>query len=109
MDSRPAMGFLISRRLASIPQLKLNTSYLLKAGRTTLSRGCRYGLKTPLLDFLYLTRLQNGITHGFVVEFSSVEDRDYYTKTDPSHQAFVKGIWHLVEKAIVVDFINGVY
>jgi hypothetical protein len=48
--------------------------------------------------------LQNGITHGFVVEFASREDRDYYVKEDPTHQAFVKSIEDLVEKAIVVDF-----
>ncbi|KAL7807117.1 dabb domain-containing protein [Trichoderma aethiopicum] len=53
--------------------------------------------------------LQNGITHGFVVEFNSAEDRDYYVRTDPAHQAFVKSIGGLVEKAIVVDFSNGVY
>ncbi|KAF9768374.1 hypothetical protein IL306_014343 [Fusarium sp. DS 682] len=53
--------------------------------------------------------LQNGITHGFVVEFHCAEDRDYYVKTDPAHQAFVKSIGGLVEKAIVVDFSNGVY
>ncbi|KAH0494658.1 hypothetical protein TgHK011_008249 [Trichoderma gracile] len=53
--------------------------------------------------------LQNGITHGFVVEFNSAEDRDYYVKTDPAHQAFVKSIDGLVEKAIVVDFSDRVY
>ncbi|KAK0639177.1 stress responsive A/B barrel domain-containing protein [Cercophora newfieldiana] len=53
--------------------------------------------------------LQNGITHGFVVEFSSVEDRDYYVTNDPTHMAFVKSIEELVEKAIVVDFKNGEY
>merc|ERR1712000_50070 len=36
--------------------------------------------------------LQNGITHGFVVEFNSAEDRDFYVKTDPAHQAFIKSI-----------------
>ncbi|KAK0645827.1 hypothetical protein B0T16DRAFT_147403 [Cercophora newfieldiana] len=34
--------------------------------------------------------LQDGITHGFVAEFASVEDRDYYVTKDPSHLAFVK-------------------
>ncbi|KAL2760181.1 hypothetical protein ACRALDRAFT_1091148 [Sodiomyces alcalophilus JCM 7366] len=48
--------------------------------------------------------LQNGITHGFVVEFASAEDRDYYVKDDPAHQAFVKSIGGLIEKAVVVDF-----
>ncbi|OAA60363.1 Fungal trichothecene efflux pump [Niveomyces insectorum RCEF 264] len=53
--------------------------------------------------------LQNGITHGFVVEFSSLEHRDYYVKTDPAHQAFVKTLDNLVVKAIVVDFVNEEY
>ncbi|KAK1752940.1 hypothetical protein QBC47DRAFT_387405 [Echria macrotheca] len=53
--------------------------------------------------------LQNGITHGFVVEFASVEDRDYYVAKDPAHMAFVKSIEDLVEKAIVVDFTDGEY
>ncbi|KAK1771959.1 hypothetical protein QBC33DRAFT_171859 [Phialemonium atrogriseum] len=52
---------------------------------------------------------QNGITHGFIVEFASAEDRDYYVGTDPIHQAFVKSLDGLVEKAIVIDFRNGVY
>ncbi|KAK4221445.1 hypothetical protein QBC38DRAFT_492056 [Podospora fimiseda] len=54
-------------------------------------------------------RLQNGITHGFVIEFESVEDRDYYVATGPAHQAFVKSIGDVVIKAIVVDFEDGVY
>ncbi|KAF4973178.1 hypothetical protein FZEAL_9395 [Fusarium zealandicum] len=53
--------------------------------------------------------MQNGITHGFVAEFNTAEDRDYYVKTDPAHQAFVKSIGGLLDKAIVVDFTNGVY
>ncbi|KAK3380994.1 hypothetical protein B0H63DRAFT_560785 [Podospora didyma] len=52
---------------------------------------------------------QNGITHGFVVEFSSAEDRDYYVSTDPAHRAFVQSIGGLVEKLIVVDYTPGVY
>ncbi|KAH8891426.1 hypothetical protein GQ53DRAFT_746541 [Thozetella sp. PMI_491] len=51
--------------------------------------------------------LQNGITHGFVVEFASTEDRDYYVKIDPSHQAFIRSLGGLVDKVIVVDFITG--
>lgn len=59
--------------------------------------------------FLFSDPRQNGITHGFVVEFASAEDRDYYVMTDPAHQAFVTSIGDLVEKAIVVDFSDGVY
>lgn len=53
--------------------------------------------------------LQGGITHGFVVEFASVEDRDYYVNVDGAHKAFVKGLDGLVEKAVVVDFEDGVF
>lgn len=53
--------------------------------------------------------LQGGITHGFVVEFASVEDRDYYVNEDGAHKAFVKGLDGLVEKAVVVDFEDGVF
>ncbi|KAF5619466.1 hypothetical protein F52700_11749 [Fusarium sp. NRRL 52700] len=53
--------------------------------------------------------MQNGITHGFVATFESAEDRDYYVKTDPAHQAFIAKVGDLLEKAIVVDFTNGVY
>ena len=52
---------------------------------------------------------KNGVTHGFVAEFASAQDRDYYVNTDPTHRAFVNSIDGLVEKAIVVDFIDGVY
>ncbi|ROT42986.1 dabb-domain-containing protein [Sodiomyces alkalinus F11] len=53
--------------------------------------------------------VQNGMTHGFVVEFASADDRDYYVKDDPAHQAFAKSIGDLVEKAVVVDFTSGIY
>ncbi|KAK4120822.1 dabb-domain-containing protein [Parathielavia appendiculata] len=53
--------------------------------------------------------LQNGMTHGFVVEFLSAEDRDYYVKEDPAHQAFVKSTGDVLEKPIVLDFEDGVY
>ncbi|KAL2022811.1 hypothetical protein VTK56DRAFT_4627 [Thermocarpiscus australiensis] len=53
--------------------------------------------------------LQNGMTHGFVVEFASAEDRDYYVTKDPAHLAFAKSLEGLLEKATVVDFIDGEY
>ncbi|CAI4220078.1 unnamed protein product [Parascedosporium putredinis] len=51
--------------------------------------------------------LQDGLTHGFVVEFASASDRDYYVSDDPAHRAFVQSIDGLVEKAVVVDFQDG--
>ncbi|KAF4120592.1 Dabb [Geosmithia morbida] len=53
--------------------------------------------------------LQDGITHGFVLEFSSTEDRDYYMSRDPAHSAFEKVIGELISKVIVVDFTDGVF
>jgi len=47
---------------------------------------------------------QAGITHGFVVEFDSAEDRDYYVFSDPTHIAFTKVAGDVLAKAIVVDF-----
>lgn len=52
---------------------------------------------------------KNGITHAFVVHFASADDRDYYVSKDPAHLAFVKSLDGIIEKAQVVDFIDGVY
>ncbi|PKS11279.1 hypothetical protein jhhlp_003041 [Lomentospora prolificans] len=51
--------------------------------------------------------LQNGLSHGFVVEFASAADRDYYVSNDPAHQSFVKSIDGVVDKLTVLDFENG--
>ncbi|KAJ5881092.1 uncharacterized protein N7473_012145 [Penicillium subrubescens] len=53
--------------------------------------------------------IQNGITHAFVVEFFSAEDRDYYVREDPRHKAFVQSLNGVIEKAQVIDFMNGVF
>ncbi|KAL4905914.1 hypothetical protein BDW74DRAFT_152278 [Aspergillus multicolor] len=53
--------------------------------------------------------MQNGITHAFVVEFGSEEDRKYYLEKDPAHLEFVGSLKGLIEKAQVVDFTNGVF
>ena len=52
--------------------------------------------------------MENGVSYAFVVEFDSPEKRDYYVKTDPSHKAFLEGAGPVLEKAIVVDFTDGV-
>ncbi|TLS27010.1 hypothetical protein PpBr36_05262 [Pyricularia pennisetigena] len=52
---------------------------------------------------------QEGLTHAFVVEFPSAEDRDYYTNQDPAHQALAKAMDPLVERAVAVDFLDGVF
>lgn len=52
---------------------------------------------------------QNGISHAFVLQFNSNEDRDYYVDSDPVHQAFKEAAGAIVEKTIVVDFQDGVF
>jgi len=52
---------------------------------------------------------QGGFTHGFVVEFASIKDRDYYVASDPVHQAFVKKNGDRSEDVRVIDYEKGVY
>jgi len=49
------------------------------------------------------------LTHGFVLEFASKEDRDYYVKQDPSHLAFVKKNSPQFEVVRVLDYEKGVF
>ncbi|KAF2441661.1 dabb-domain-containing protein [Karstenula rhodostoma CBS 690.94] len=53
--------------------------------------------------------LQEGLSHAFILQFSSNEDRDYYANQDPVHDAFKKAAGPSIEKAVVVDFQNGVF
>lgn len=52
---------------------------------------------------------QGGITHIFVVEFASAEDRDYYVESDAAHKGFVESLSGLVAKAQVVDFTSNAF
>jgi hypothetical protein len=49
------------------------------------------------------------MTHGFVLQFESIEDRDYYVNKDPIHAAFKKEAASVMEKAQVVDFTDGMF
>ncbi|RAL15802.1 Dabb family protein [Aspergillus homomorphus CBS 101889] len=52
--------------------------------------------------------MQHGVTHGFVAEFESPEDRDYYVSKDPIHLGWGKELKPLVDNVIVVDFTGDV-
>lgn len=52
---------------------------------------------------------QGGMTHAFVVEFASCEDRDYYIRQDPAHKAFVESMLPKLVQARIVDFSPGVF
>lgn len=51
---------------------------------------------------------QGGLQYGFVSEFESEEDRDYYLNKDPSHLKFVADVKEIVQDARVFDFVPGV-
>jgi hypothetical protein len=53
--------------------------------------------------------MKGGFTHGFVVEFASIEDRDYDVSKDPTHQEFVKKHGPDFDEVRVVDYEAGVY
>ncbi|EDU49111.1 stress responsive A B barrel domain containing protein [Pyrenophora tritici-repentis] len=46
-------------------------------------------------------------THGFVVEFESEEDRDYYVIKDPAHLEFVKLAGEVASEVNVFDYEPG--
>ncbi|KAA8909848.1 hypothetical protein FN846DRAFT_941083 [Sphaerosporella brunnea] len=50
--------------------------------------------------------LQKGFTHLFVVDFASVEDRDWYVQKDPEHAKFATQLVEAVglDNVIVLDF-----
>ncbi|GAB7353702.1 hypothetical protein MBLNU459_g4105t1 [Dothideomycetes sp. NU459] len=49
-----------------------------------------------------------GMTHGFVLEFESQDDLDYYITTDPVHVQFSKDAGPLIEDSVVVDIRDGI-
>ncbi|KAK5330899.1 hypothetical protein LTR70_000221 [Exophiala xenobiotica] len=52
---------------------------------------------------------QGGLTHGFVVEFASKGDRDYYVGEDPSHKKFQEKNRPRFDDVRVIDYEKGVY
>ncbi|KAJ4211292.1 hypothetical protein NW759_012770 [Fusarium solani] len=49
----------------------------------------------------------NGVTHAFVVEFASKEDRDYYTFKEPAHLEFIASLDGIASQVTVVDFSDN--
>jgi len=76
-------------------------------GLITVQREHRFVTKGQ--DIVVTDCSQKGLTHGFVVEFASKEDRDYYVSTDPSHKAFQKKNRPRFDDVRVIDYEKGVY
>jgi hypothetical protein len=55
------------------------------------------------------SKLQKGLTHGFVMEFASVADRDYYVAKDPAHAKAGAEMMKSCEELVVVDYEVGVF
>ena len=53
--------------------------------------------------------LNNNLTHGFILEFASQDDLDWYHMYDPVHIAFSKEVVAkgLVEDSVVLDIFDG--
>ncbi|PON23495.1 stress responsive A/B barrel domain-containing protein [Trichoderma gamsii] len=51
----------------------------------------------------------NGYSYGFVVEFNSAEDRDYYVKKDNAHRSLVNGALPVIQQLCIVDYTPGVF
>ncbi|KAI5856112.1 stress responsive A/B barrel domain-containing protein [Tricharina praecox] len=49
-----------------------------------------------------------GFTHGFVLKFASLEDRDYYYEQDPAHKKMKSGAraWFPEEDMVVIEVLN---
>ncbi|KAF2127439.1 hypothetical protein P153DRAFT_368731 [Dothidotthia symphoricarpi CBS 119687] len=56
-----------------------------------------------------IEKLQNGISHAFVLQFYSNADRDYYVNEDPVHQTFKEAAGAVVQQTLVVDYQDGVF
>ncbi|KAK0721559.1 hypothetical protein B0T21DRAFT_295012 [Apiosordaria backusii] len=54
-----------------------------------------------------MSETQDRVTHAFVSEFDSDEDREYYLNTDPVYAAFWDGAKGIVEKTHAVGFWPG--
>ncbi|KAI8961040.1 stress responsive A/B barrel domain protein [Daldinia sp. FL1419] len=80
-----------------------------------LKEGCLNASQKPYIKSLVGGRdnsiegASNGITHAFIVEFESIEDRNYYVNSDKHHGEFKSFIVPFLEKFTIVDFSEGVF
>ncbi|KAF2872527.1 stress responsive A/B barrel domain-containing protein [Massariosphaeria phaeospora] len=56
-----------------------------------------------------IEKSQRAMTHAFLVQFRSREDRDYYVNEDPVHKAFKEDAVSVLQQTQVVDFQDGVF
>ncbi|KAF2256383.1 hypothetical protein BU26DRAFT_414758 [Trematosphaeria pertusa] len=83
--------------------LALKKSCIHPSTRTSYIKSITGGKDNSIED------LQDGISHAFIVQFYTNEDRTYYVDEDPVHQAFKDAVSPYLEKTQVVDFQEGVF
>lgn len=49
------------------------------------------------------------MSHAFILQFYSNEDRDYFVDHDSAHKSFKDAAAVVLEKAQVLDFRDGVF
>jgi hypothetical protein len=76
--------------------------------RIAAQRVYKYVTRNKSLIQVLMT-FQFGLTHGFVMQFETAEDRDYYIYKDPVHLAFAGSVGDKVDGVRVLDFKNGVF
>jgi hypothetical protein len=83
-----------------------------RGGKDNSIEGQQVGSYHGLITTLHMATnppSQNGATYGFIVEFGSEEDRNWYVEDDEEHQRFKERAGKVLQKAIVVDFANGIF
>ena len=100
----------LSRRTACIPRPISHISSESPAAKRTVRKACKYVHHSirPIASSDRL-ELQKGLTHGFVMEFASVADRDYYITKDQTHARVGGLLLENSEDITVVDYEAGVF
>ena len=76
---------------------KVEDAFKALAGKLSLIKGFEWGTNNSPEN------LNQGLTHCFMVTFSSDKDRDTYL-THPDHQAFVEVLKPHLDKVTVIDY-----
>ncbi|KAI5821154.1 stress responsive a b barrel domain-containing protein [Pyronema omphalodes] len=104
--------------LVKLPQATAEDFKTLSDGFNSLATGCKkpdgstyiLSVKGGLENSPEAALLNKGFTHGWVVEFASKEDRDYYILEDPVHAAYATELVKAagsVDNVLVFDFTPG--
>jgi hypothetical protein len=95
----------------TIPWLTLESHFAAFAALPStclLPNGNPYILSLKLGKNTSWEPLAKSMTHAFILEFASRDDRDYYLLHDPVHHTFSESARGLIEDSVVVDLEDGV-